>query len=348
MPKINEIHPAGLFSTINLTYGCNLCCSWCYVPPIRNAEVMDRDTLGDILSLLKELKVHRVILSGGEPTKRAEDFLAAVKQCRSFGMRVFANTNGLAFADRNFLAEALNSGLSTIHLSLKGVNQIDFRNNTGFNLFDRQKTAVKNILSSNRCSLFANLTLNRYFIKGFGEAIEMVNRWGIKSLTIGVALPAETEFGAADDQIPAPKEVADFVEHRLGAISFGDLDYTFRFTLPLCLFDRSKIGQLLSRSAFVTNCFLREGTDLVFDPQGGLIPCNHLSRQALGYIGRDFSTAAEYHAFLSRDDIAARLNHLRAGPDEDCRSCEWVNRCCRSCPALTSQLAHNSDIHPEK
>lgn len=324
----------GLIFWINLTYWCDMACSYCYATSVKNRHFMSEEVLGKIFYFLEELGVRRVILSGGEPTSHP-DFLSIVKHCRRQDLKVRVNTHGLAFANQSFLKEAVDNGLSSINLSLKGVNEEDFYRNTGVDGFNQQKEAVRNILADERVDLVYNLTLNRYFMANFDKVGDLLQQWGATTrLLVAFArpIPGIDPFGGG--QIPTEDEVLDFVNDYFSSLHTSELSHFFRLDIPLCRFVDRGMASCLEQVNFATNCFLRDGSALIFDPLGQVIPCNILTETVLGQIGKDFNTVKEYDRFLHRPDIKAKLKSLRVEDKPACETCSLVNRCCRGCAAF--------------
>lgn len=328
---------------INLTYQCDMLCSWCYASSANGGHFMDEDIFEKIVSFLHERGSYRVVLSGGEPTSHPH-FLSFIDRCRQNFFRVMLNTSGLAFADSDFSRQAIDNGLSFINLSLKAVNAKDFYVNTGVDGFDRQAVAVRNILSDSRPTLVVNLTLNRYFMANFDRAVELLLRWGVKSVAFDLARPIYGQDPFGGGQIPTEDEAVEFVAGCFSKIRATDLDYTFRLDIPLCRFVGSEFSKRLSQINFMTNCFLRDGNALIFDPRGSVIPCNILTETVLGRIGQDFSTAGEYEKFLRREDVAATLKSLRIEDKPSCQSCSLSGKCCRGCAAFKLHNSHSKSL----
>lgn len=318
---------------INLTYWCDLACAWCYAASVKSGHFMSDEVFAKILLFLSDLGAHRVLLSGGEPTLHP-DFLSIVKRCHRQRLKVIVNTHGLAFADRSFLRQAADNGLAFVNLSLKGINEEGFYSHTGFNGFNQQREAVRNILDDRRVTLAVNLTLNRYFMANFGRVMNLLRQWGVKGLSIDLARPINGNDPSGGGQIPAENEAADFVSGCVSALAASDLDYLFRLDIPLCRFAGKGMSSRLAQMNFLTNCFLRDGSALIFDPLGQVIPCNILTETVLGRIGEDFNTAREHDLFLRRPDVAAKLKSLRADDKPACGTCPLSNKCCRGCAAF--------------
>jgi organic radical activating enzyme len=106
---------------IEVTDRCNLACPHCYHEPDNSLTDQSAEK---ILSQIKKWPlgkdaIHRVILSGAEPTLR-KDFLSLVKHIDNLdpSITVSVMTNGIRFSDRNYVQAAVASGLSSVNIGL--------------------------------------------------------------------------------------------------------------------------------------------------------------------------------------------------------------------------------------
>lgn len=106
---------------IEVTDRCNLTCPHCYHEPDNSLTDQSIDT---ILSQIKNWPlgddaIHRVILSGAEPTLR-KDFNELVKEITFLdpNISVSVMTNGICFSDLKYLKNAVANGLSSINVGL--------------------------------------------------------------------------------------------------------------------------------------------------------------------------------------------------------------------------------------
>ncbi len=106
---------------IEVTDRCNLTCPHCYHEPDNS---LSDQPIENILNQIKnwplgENAIHRVILSGAEPTLR-KDFNELVKEITMLdpSVTVSVMTNGICFSDLNYLKAAKANGLSSINIGL--------------------------------------------------------------------------------------------------------------------------------------------------------------------------------------------------------------------------------------
>ena len=128
---------------IEVTDRCNLTCPHCYHEPDNS---LTDQPIEAILSQIKkwplgENAIHRVILSGAEPTLR-KDFIELVKAITDLdpSITVSVMTNGICFSDLNYVRQAKASGLSSVNV---GLNHPSYNDHA--TIRKKQLTAINNI-----------------------------------------------------------------------------------------------------------------------------------------------------------------------------------------------------------
>lgn len=101
---------------MDVTHRCNMTCANCYVP---NREIPDLDAswLVSIFARLPRGRFLRFV--GGEPTLR-EDLPALIRQARAHGHHPIVVSNGLRFANRDYVRSLKDAGLDIAYLSFNG------------------------------------------------------------------------------------------------------------------------------------------------------------------------------------------------------------------------------------
>jgi MoaA/NifB/PqqE/SkfB family radical SAM enzyme len=128
---------------IEVTDRCNLTCPHCYHEPDNSYTDQPIDT---ILTQIKnwplgEDAIHRVILSGAEPTLR-KDFNELVSEITKLdsSITVSVMTNGICFSDLDYVKQAKANGLSSANI---GLNHPSYNNHT--TIRQKQLAAIKNM-----------------------------------------------------------------------------------------------------------------------------------------------------------------------------------------------------------
>ncbi len=123
-PPWMEVPERPIGAKLELTYHCNLRCSFCYTDSprrtlARTAEMGDAEWR-EIVEQTIELGVIEAVVTGGEPLLRRELTLDVIDRLTSAGVMTVLNTNGW-FVDEE-VAERLASSGARVHLSIDGVS----------------------------------------------------------------------------------------------------------------------------------------------------------------------------------------------------------------------------------
>jgi organic radical activating enzyme len=123
-PGRTEVPERPIGAKLELTYHCNLRCSFCYTDSprrtlARTAEMEDEQWL-DIVDQALDLGVIEAVLTGGEPLLRRDLALEAARRFSAAGVMVTMNTNGW-FMDAD-TADGLAEAGVRVHVSLDGAS----------------------------------------------------------------------------------------------------------------------------------------------------------------------------------------------------------------------------------
>ncbi|HEY6238766.1 MAG TPA: radical SAM protein, partial [Thermoplasmata archaeon] len=114
---------------ISLTQRCNLACVFCHMEgQPQSAEELPPDQIEAIVRAGARNGIHRVKLTGGEPTLRS-DLLEIVHRLRPHVQELSMTTNGLRLVE---LAGPLKAaGLDRVNVSLPSLDPATYRELTG-------------------------------------------------------------------------------------------------------------------------------------------------------------------------------------------------------------------------
>jgi radical SAM protein with 4Fe4S-binding SPASM domain len=121
---------------------CNLNCWFCYYKSKLNDKV-SLDTIKDRVDYLVSCGIEEVDLSGGESSIH-EDWFEILDYCKSRGMKISALSNGVKFADMDFLKKSQQHGLEEILFSLHGYDEMSHGKMVGGDSFNDIVKAIKN------------------------------------------------------------------------------------------------------------------------------------------------------------------------------------------------------------
>lgn len=158
---------------LSLTKVCNFRCTYCLPEGAHWGKQTDFLTLTEIKHLLEaltELGVHKVRLTGGEPSLR-NDFIDIVKMIRTIpGIQSLAMTTNGYILDK-FATAYFDAGISSINISLDSLDESVFEQVTGSKKFS-------NILSGiEQCILlgFAKIKINAVLMKSVNANLQTLN-----------------------------------------------------------------------------------------------------------------------------------------------------------------------------
>ena len=204
---------------INLTYECINHCVFCAVSNrVRRAIPWAR--LQEIIADHRGRGVDNIDFDGGEPTLHPQ-VIDAVKFAVSLGYRqVNVTTNGRRLKDRRFAKRLVNSGLTTLLVSVHGSSDAVHDAITRVpGSFAETLAGLRNVVALAPAGLDVgvNLTVARQNLPDVAGVAGLVAREGVKKLNVQLVTP----FGAASaGVVPPPLEAAAAV--RAAIDQFGD------------------------------------------------------------------------------------------------------------------------------
>jgi len=132
------------YTMIPITHSCNLSCPVCFLPNRNTPDL----TFEDIKNIVTEFPGNRIRLSGGEPTMR-KDLPEIISFINSIGKIPSVSTNGIAFADRQYVKCLKHAGLRYIHLSFNSFDNEGLTKINGAPLKRIKQKALRNLRAEN-------------------------------------------------------------------------------------------------------------------------------------------------------------------------------------------------------
>ncbi|MCR4279280.1 MAG: radical SAM protein [Candidatus Zambryskibacteria bacterium] len=310
---------------------CNLRCNWCYAK-MTNFDAKETMTLNVAersIDFLRDLKLESVILIGGEPTVHPQFFRIVEKIIRE-GMKAYLVTNALRFSNRVFLKDAIGAGISAVTVSLKAVTAEDYKAFTGKDAFKRVRQAIHN-LQDVGIPHVVNITACDSLVSNFDEVISFAKEIGIRMLSVDTGKPVVLEGNTHMDGMESPKRMAQFFMEIYPKLKQSGIRFSVKVAIPFCLFPRKFADMLIADGNTMTGCQMVSGRGIIIDPQGELVPCNHLCHLSLGGLGRDFSSAKEYVALRKRKDVIEFYDSVNSMPHNNCTNCNYWSVCGAGC-----------------
>ena len=319
----------GMWLTVNRV--CNMRCKWCYASTtgFDQAATMGLSFAKDILAFANDLDIKRMVIIGGEPTVHP-DIDKIVAECKRYDMRPSIVTNGVKYADEKFLKELIDAGLSFTTLSLKALNREEYKEFTGVDRFDDFLAGLENVKKSNLPHRLT-FTMTEFFESGMDNLIKLLKEISPTNILIDMERPELDDQGQKFVGGNNVKVLAEKFEEMYMKLRETDLDFGVGCYLPFCKISPKVIEAMIEDGKCGFGCHLISGRSIIVEPNGNIIPCNHMCNIPLAKFGKDFSTADEYYRYRESDEYVNLLKKMRCAPDEKCVQCKWWSMCGGSC-----------------
>lgn len=320
MPKMPTASPMPATVFLEILYGCNLSCGYCYVGQERNHEkpvVPPFETTRDILNILSDHGVTEVVLLGGEPTLHPQ----IERICAHVGKLSFAHrgivTNGTHITSS--IAEALAENSFWVDITFRGPDAAVFDCLAGRPGAYASARASAVLLTELGIPLGMEFDCTRQNYMGLYETVADVIRAGAKprQLQLHRILPAGDAATSMDRFALSSSQFRDVFEQASRIQDDYDIRVVFEDGFPFCLVD-SRHWDMIAPCA----CGY---TLLTIDPIGEARYCSCHSA-SLGNVLTDSLTTiwtdhlTEYRAAQSRFP-------------EACKECDVADVCKGGCSA---------------
>ncbi len=270
-------------ANILLTTSCNNSCIWCYGGSRLGSDAfMTENTFDIILNKLREVKCHKIVFSGGEPTLHESLFKFITKSIDSHIKQIYIITNGSNLTEE-FLTniEPIKKYIQlniSIHGSSSSIHDRITRNSGSFEkLILGAKLALKK-----RIKINAQVTLCKENKNDLTQIATLLHSIGIYNLLINYCnKPINIPFDLNDFLT-----ISEFAKQIIVSLSsfLEELQIQVGPPLPLCelnstfksLIKNNKL-QLMRGCAIMNN-------RIIIDFQGNILLCSHIPTIVLGNI----------------------------------------------------------------
>lgn len=311
---------------------CQLVCKHCYAKGIEK-KVMSLETARMAVNFIKDLSTKCLILSGGDPTMNP-NFCEIVNLFLLAKARVHLNTNAISFADKHLLDKIIHPERIIFDISMKAATKESFVKQTQVDLFEEQMLGIKNIINSGAYSVLS-MTLSRNMLEEFDEIIKIGKALNFGSFLISFAFPAYVDGVTSTDGMMTPSEMAIFISEKYRQMKKLGTNFIFRMPIPFCLFPEDFLPIIKNDFRIMTNCSMKNGSEIVISQDGSIFPCNNFYFPALGKLKEDFKTAREFEIFKRKKEIVSFYKKINSfAPRKECFECDYYFRCRGGCPLL--------------
>lgn len=220
----------------NLGYVCNNNCLFCY---FRNRKQKRRNIstaeAKRLFSFIKRLGLDTLEITGGETTLREDivDLISYAKKTLGF-KKISIITNGTKFCDENFAAQAIDSGIDDVLVSVHGHNAAlhdTLVDRTGS--FAEAVKTVQNVLRLGT-SCRTNTVVTKFNYNKLSDIAKMVSDLGVREVNYIFFSPLDDAIGADDslwlnyaEAAPYVKEMIDIYNDKLKSISVKVIPFCF-------------------------------------------------------------------------------------------------------------------------
>lgn len=288
---------------------CNFSCLWCYGEKTCDNNDMSLSLAMELIELLHELGVKKIILTGGEPTIH-KNFFDIINYIEKKKISTTVISNGYMFCDDIFVANVLASKLQTIRVSIKAGNKEQFIKTTKHDSYENIRVAIKNLAHlkvMKKLTVHYSITISKYNIHNIEQLIDLAmidNDFIGISLSFGVN-QLDKDGNIVNEVIDDPKEIINLLWMKYPIIHKRTKGKIFLAqTYPDCMWPKDFLTLLNERKQLRNKgCGLTSRRGLVFDVDGTVIPCDFLWLLPLGKYKKHFNCAEEFINFWQQQDM---------------------------------------------
>lgn len=318
---------APFYVTLQLTNMCNLACIHCFATSFTQYTdpILSLNEITDLMDELDDIKIFRLILSGGEPLIR-KDFFKIAEYASNKNFSIVLATNGTLISDRD-AKKLANLNFEKIAVSLDGATPKTNDTFRGVNgAYQKTVTGIK-FLAKYDVKVFVDITVSKYNFNEISEIIEKSVELGASGVHLLRLLPAGRGIILSQLLSLTPMQskelmhvVSKLNERYKGKLEIRSADFCYReeqATAPKGLEEYAKgcAGKYL----------------VVISPSGDIFPCDMLVDEAFhaGNIRRK-----SFQEIWKKSDV---LNELRRISIRDikgrCNKCKFKSTCFGGCRA---------------
>jgi len=220
----------------NLGYVCNNNCMFCYFK--HRKDMVDNPSTSEVkrrLSLIRQLGIKTVELTGGEPTIR-EDILELISYAKKeMGFEnISIITNGSRFCDESFASKAIDAGVDDVLVSIHGNdgNLHDKLTGRGGSFQEAVKT-VKNVLQIG-ATCRTNTVVSKLNYTHVTEIAKTICDLGVREANYIFFSPLDDATSLTDDLMveysksaPHMKEMIDSYKNKMDTLSVKVIPFCF-------------------------------------------------------------------------------------------------------------------------
>ena len=324
--------PKSFWLTVNRK--CNFRCKWCYAESseYKAEDDMTLEKAKEIIDLACNMDVHRITLIGGEPTYW-NNLVNFNRYCRDKDIHVGMVTNACRFGDDKYWNWYLKSPCESVGVSIKGVNPTQFSNLVGTpNLFKQTIHGIKRVMDYYQDIGVSTVYSSLVTIDDLKEIATTSKELGAKSFMVSLCTATLSDDGPSGQYMVEPHKLAtDLMDVYPFLDQLYDSKVTIEMSLPLCLWPKSFIDQLINKDQIMNICHVQDRSGLIFDTNGNVMPCNGMMGIYIAEKDVDFIDAESLKNHLNSQDLRNNYAELLRYPADCCKKCSYNDRCRGGC-----------------
>lgn len=302
---------------------CNNRCAWCYASQSNfTNDFMDISKLYKLIDSLALSGIKNIVFIGGEPSIY-KHLIEAVRYIADKHLNMSMATNGIRFTDKQFAQQVVESGLHNYNISLKGTSKEEYYANTNSLGFMKSINGYRNLKS-----LGANVKLSYVLgTQSLSELMTLKNfliEYNLDNIVFLLYKPSAQDCNG----VPDMHIIAKTCELAYEVFKQTNLHFAFEISIPLCLFDKKFLQELINKKLIQTCCHIRKGKGIIFDSNFDILPCNHFINAPLNNESVDFDNIINFWNSSACNDFRHAINKY---PSEKCAKCNLWQHCGGGC-----------------
>ena len=189
--------------------------------------------------------------------------------------------------------------------------------------------AIDNLIKR-KVNLTISYVITNDNVNGLSNMLIELKKRGVKNFYLSFCNPYLNEQGITNHGLDLFALIEKFIE-QCKILFQHKIHFNFHMTLPLCIWPKEFILELIKHNSISTTCQLQNRSGLIFDTNLNIIPCNSLFKFPILEYGKD------YHDFKTLDNelyssrIEELLKKLLSSPSNKCINCDDFSVCAGGC-----------------
>lgn len=336
--------------TVVLTRNCNLRCDFCYVKEAgyQVENQLSYNEVKKIVDFCGEANVKYMFFTGGEPLTYPYmiDVLKYIRNNYPTIVPTIA-TNGVLLEDRKFCKQLIDSGLHYIDISMKGSNQTEWTETTGYDGLERQLHAIQN-LASMPVEFTCSMVVTPENVMSICEAVRIAKTNGAKQFSFTFIIDnSKSEYSGIDYlKNNNPFELIELFVSQIDRLTSITNDWWIEYSFPLCVYTEAQLKLLDGRLAGPCQVHLENA--ITVNTKLELLPCDMYINNSLGKMGKDFSSYDEFCNMIDNFPFQSVMQSIRQYPSSKCSICRYLKKCYGGCPVLWQHYSFENLMEMKK